>query len=167
MVRNVHARTLLAEARRVGDLLDSLGSSEDRLWPRDRWPAMRFDRPLQVGAIGGHGPICYTVERYDPGFAVWFRLTEPTGFEGGHGFDLESTASGSTRLRHVLTIDLRGTARVSWPLIFGPLHNALVEDVLDMAAVAVGETPYKRAWSPWVRVLRATLRRRGRSQRLA
>jgi hypothetical protein len=167
MVHNMHERTLLADARRVGALLDSLGSPQDRLWPQDRWPVMRFDRLLQVGAIGGHGPIRYIVERYEPGCAVWFRLTEPAGFEGGHGFDLEPTASGGTRLRHVLTMDLRGTARVSWPLIFRPLHDALVEDVLDRAAVAVGDPPYKRGWSPWVRVLRATLRRRRRSQRAA
>jgi hypothetical protein len=160
MVRNVHERNLLADARRVGDLLDSLGSPEDRLWPRDRWPVMYFDRPLQVGAVGGHGSIRYVVESYDPGCAVWFRFIGPAGFEGGHGFDLESTAAGGTRLRHVLTMDLRGAARVSWPFVFRPLHDALVEDALDRAAVAVGEAPYKRAWSPWVRVLRAILRRR-------
>ena len=165
MTRNVHERTLLADASRVGDLLDSLGSSQDRLWPRDCWPSMRFDRPLQVGAIGGHGPIRYVVEGYNPGCAVWFRFTRPTGFKGGHRFDLESTVTGGTRLRHMLAMDLRGAARVSWPLIFRPLHDALLEDLLDRAAVAVGEPPAGQAWSLWVRILRAMLRRRGRSHR--
>src|SRR5688572_27803258 len=85
MVSNVHERTLLADPRRLGDLLDSLGSPQDPFWPRDRWPVMHFDRPLQVGAIGGHGPIRHIVERYDPGCAVWFRLTEPRGLRVGTG----------------------------------------------------------------------------------
>jgi hypothetical protein len=167
MVRNVHERILRADASRVGDLLDSLGSPQDRLWPSDRWPTMQFDRPLQVGALGGHGPIRYMVERYNPGCAVWFRLTGPAGFDGGHGFDLESTATGGTRLRHVLTMNPRGAARVSWPLVFRPLHDALVEDALDRAAMAVGEPPARRGWSLWVRLLRAMLRRRRRSQHAA
>ena len=40
----------------AGRLLDGLSAADDRLWPKDRWPAMRFDRPLKVGARGGHGP---------------------------------------------------------------------------------------------------------------
>jgi hypothetical protein len=164
MVHNVHERLFQVKIERVGELLESLGSSHDRLWPRDCWPAMRLDRALQVGATGGHGPIRYVVQRHERGRAVWFRFTAPVGFEGGHGFDVEPTAGG-VRLRHVLTMVPRGGAYVSWPLVFRPLHDALIEDALDRVARAVGESVPQRAWSPRVRLLRAMLRRRTRSPR--
>jgi hypothetical protein len=52
-VLNVHERELQVGSAEVGALLDSLASENDRLWPRACWPAMRFDRPLGVGAVGG------------------------------------------------------------------------------------------------------------------
>jgi hypothetical protein len=67
VVVNVHERMLDASITEIGKLIDTLASAEDKLWPRDRWPAMKFDRPLSVGAVGGHGPIRYTVESYQPG----------------------------------------------------------------------------------------------------
>lgn len=72
IVRNIHERRLRASAAEVGALLDSLASSSVRVWPRDTWPAMRFDRPLAPGASGGHGPIRYTVEVYEPGRSIRF-----------------------------------------------------------------------------------------------
>jgi hypothetical protein len=64
LMRNVHTRELPATAEAVGGLLDALASPKDRLWPRQRWPAIRFDRPLQQGATGGHCPIGYSVHSY-------------------------------------------------------------------------------------------------------
>jgi hypothetical protein len=55
---------------------------------------------------------------------------------------------------------VRGTARLSWPLVFRPLHDALVEDSLDLAERAVSArlaTPAR--WSRYVRLLRCLLRR--------
>jgi len=79
-VLNIHERALDATAEKVGLLIDGLGSANDLLWPVDRWPAMRLDRPLGVGAVGGHGPIRYCVESYSPGRSVQFRFIEPRGF---------------------------------------------------------------------------------------
>ena len=97
--RNVHERVLSLTPAEVGAIVDSLASADDPLWPHDRWPPMRFDRPLTVGAIGGHGPIRYTVEEYEPGRMIRFRFTGPPGFHGGHGFVAEPVVSGGTRLR--------------------------------------------------------------------
>jgi hypothetical protein len=36
ILRNVHERRFRAAAGEVGALLDSLASSDDRLWPRDK-----------------------------------------------------------------------------------------------------------------------------------
>jgi hypothetical protein len=45
-VNDLHERRIDAPAVAVGARLDELASRDDRLWPRDRWPPMRLDRPL-------------------------------------------------------------------------------------------------------------------------
>ena len=154
IVRNVHERRFRASVGEVGALLDSLASSSDRLWPRDTWPAMRFDRPLAPGASGGHGPIRYTIEEYEPGRLIQFRFTKPEGFDGTHGFVVGAESRKSTVLRHELVMNTFGKARFTWPVVFRPLHDALIEDALDKAARALGERPALRHWTLQVRLLR-------------
>jgi len=161
-VRNVHERVLAAPVDEVGALLDSLASSLDRLWP-EHWPQMRFDRPLQVGAVGGHGPIRYEVEEYMAGRVVRFRFTGPDGFHGTHRYEVTRLPQGETKIRHVLEMDARGGALISWPLVYRPLHDALIEDSLDRAETSLGSdlARYSR-WSWYVRTLRWILRALGR-----
>jgi hypothetical protein len=166
-VRNVHERLLPAPPSQVGLLLDSLADPSDQLWPGDRWPAMRFDRPLSVGAVGGHGPIRYRIEHYEPARMIRFRFTRPRGFGGTHGFLVEAEAGG-TLLRHELVMHVSGFARLTWPLVFRPLHDALIEDALDRASAALGQSVSVRRWPVRVRVLRALLKpRRSRKRRTA
>lgn len=153
-VRNVHQRTLAADPVQVGTLIDGLASPDDRLWPRRTWPAMTLDRPLGVGAVGGHGPIRYTVEAYEPGRRVRFRFTAPRGFHGTHGFEAAPLGEGRTRLRHVVAMETVGWAVVTWPLVFRPLHDALIEDALDQAQRSLGLTTHPSPWSAWVKALR-------------
>jgi hypothetical protein len=136
-------------------LIDGLASRNDKLWPRDRWPAMRFDRPMQVGAIGGHGPIRYTVESYAPGRSITFRFTAPKGFDGTHSFGIDEVSSGIVRVHHIIEMNVTGRARLSWPLVFRPLHDALLEDALDQAEALFSPLPRKNSrWSIRVRLLR-------------
>ncbi len=159
-VLNVHERVLQAPAEAVGQLLDGLASENDALWPHDRWPRMRFDGPLRVGAAGGHGPVRYVVDEYVAGRRVVFRFTAPAGFVGTHGFDVRRQDQ-STCLRHSLEMNTKGSAVVSWPLIFRWLHEALIEDSLDRAQQALCEEPEEPArWSLYVRLLRGAFRRR-------
>jgi hypothetical protein len=158
-VDDVHERELAAPAGRVGALIDTLSSSEDAIWPRHRWPRMKLDRPLGVGAAGGHGPIRYVVESYEPARLVRFRFTAPRGFDGTHELAVETRGPGACTLRHRLKMHARGPAALTWPIVFGPLHRALIEDALDRAAQAVGDEPRRVRWSAWVRMLRAVLAR--------
>jgi hypothetical protein len=153
-VRNVHERVLSVEAGAAGRLIDTLASDQDALWPQRMWPPMRFDRPLSVGARGGHGPIRYQVEHYRPGHAVRFRFEAPRGFEGHHRLEIETLEDSRCVLRHVLEMRIRGPAVLSWPLIFRPLHDALVEDALAQAQASLGLEPDVVPWSRWVRTLR-------------
>jgi hypothetical protein len=63
-VVNIHEREFQSTPDRIGALIDSLASPQDALWPKRSWPRMEFDRALNVGARGGHGPIRYFVEAY-------------------------------------------------------------------------------------------------------
>lgn len=153
-VLNVHERELQVGSAEVGALLDSLASENDRLWPRACWPAMRFDRPLGVGAVGGHGPIPYVVEEYRPGEMIRFRFLGPRGFDGHHFFEILPQGEHRTLLRHTIHMRAHGPALLSWPMAIRPLHDALLDDALALAQVSVGAVPIVRPWSLWVRLLR-------------
>lgn len=148
MITNVHRRKVGDGA---GSLVDGLSGPDDPIWP-PAWPPLLLDRPLSVGAAGGHGPVGYTVEEYEPGRRVRFRFTAPRGFNGHHEFTADDR-----ELTHRIVMRTTGLARLSWPLVFRPLHDALLEDALDRACEATG-VPYKPArWSLYVRLLRALL----------
>jgi len=157
-VRNVHERVFTLPLATVGALIDSLASRGDRLWPVKKWPPMRFDRPLAVGAVGGHGPVRYSVEKYLQGQMIVFRFSAPRGFDGTHRFEVEQR-QGHTVLRHVIEMRATGPAWLSWPLLFLPLHDACLEDCLDRATLSLGvPLPYPARYSVYVRLLRAIMR---------
>ncbi|MEU6988838.1 SRPBCC family protein [Streptomyces sp. NPDC046324] len=151
-VHNVHERLLSVGSEEAGAILDSLSAgTADRLWPYDNWPPMEFDRPLSAGAKGGHGPVRYTVAAYVPGTWIRFTFTGPRGFHGFHEYAVLPVDEERTLLRHTLSMRVSGLARLSWPLAYRWMHDALLEDSLDLA-----ERPVRRArWSPYVRLLRA------------
>lgn len=153
-VLNIHERELSAGPGEVGALIDALASANDRLWPSAAWPALRLDRPLGVGAAGGHGPISYVVEQYRPGQMVKFRFTGPRGFNGHHWLDLQARGEHGTLLRHTIDMRIAGAALLSWPLVVRPLHDALLEDALALAQASLGSVPLVRPWSRWVKLLR-------------
>ena len=153
-VLNVHERALSVPLKHIGELIDSLSSGQDRLWQGHCWPRMEFDRSLQVGATGGHGPIRYFVEDYTPGRCIRFRFTGPKGFDGHHVFRIIELTAGTCILRHTVEMDANGLALISWPFFFRPLHDALIEDALALAQANLGQPPVVYEWSAWVKLLR-------------
>lgn len=154
-IANVHSRDLPVSATRVAPLIDTLASSGDLLWPKHIWPAMRFDTPLGLGVQGGHGPVRYVVEAYEPGRSIRFRITAPSCLKGAHhGFEVIDNTGGNSQLRHCLVLECSGRAWVSWPLAWRPLHDALIEDALASAQIALNVPPVVTPWSLWVRIVR-------------
>ncbi|PSL58012.1 hypothetical protein B0I31_101227 [Saccharothrix carnea] len=150
MINNVHTRLFPDSEGLVDRIVE--------LWPSDRWPPLVLDRPLGVGADGGHGFVRYRCTDYVPGQRVEFTFARSLGVDGGHV--LEAVPGG---LRHTLTGRPRGLMRLGWPLAVRWLHDALLEDLLDNAARAAGHPPVHPArWSPLVRLLRAVARRGAR-----
>lgn len=153
-VLNIHRRELPVPAEQVGIFLDSLSSPNDYLWPKHLWPQMKFDKSLSIGAQGGHGPIRYAVAKYEPGKLVEFCFTGPTGFDGSHGYEVIEVNEETTELRQTLKMNTRGPALLSWPFLFRPLHDALIEDSLTQAQLKLGLPADIMSWSLWVRCLR-------------
>lgn len=153
-VVNCHERKIQATLAEVGALIDSLASKEDRLWPFEIWPRMKFDRGLVVDAVGGHGPIRYFVAQYSPGQSVRFCFTGPEGFNGYHEFVAIKVSANLTSLRHNLRMETAGLARLSWPAVFQPLHDALIEDSFAKAQSSLGLIPEVHPWSLRVKMLR-------------
>lgn len=157
-IDNVHERELPVGGPSAEALIDGLASRDDWLWPHDRWPPMHLDDGLNVGSQGGHGPIHYRVLEHQPGRLIRFAFTAPVGLVGEHGFELDD---GKERvvMRHMLRGRAIGRVRWQWPLLFEPLHNALIEDSLDRASAAVSDSAYRpRRWTTRTRALRWVLK---------
>jgi hypothetical protein len=145
----------------MGGLLDRITGVDSPLWPVDRWPAMILDRPLSVGASGGHGPVRYHCTAYRPGRSVEFTFAPGFTLQGTHTLDvIDGPTSDSCVLRHVITGRPHGAGHLLWPLAIRWMHDALLEDLLDRAGMSVGHPPARPArWSPWVRFLHSAAER--------
>lgn len=139
-LRNVHEREVPATPEEVWALMRSLGSDTDRLWPADRWPPLVLSDDLRPGSHGGHGPIRYRVEDVEPGQAVRFAFDRSNGFVGWHEFRVTPVGHGA-RLTHTLTIE-RPSPLVEIAIV--PLHDALLEDLLDQLDAVVADRPVTR-----------------------
>lgn len=153
-MRITHERTITAPATVVGGLLDRLGRPGDPLFPSPPWLPMQLDRPLSIGADGGHGPIRYWVSDYEPGRRVRFTFHPEAGLDGYHELAVEPRGRGRCVIRHTLDGSGRGWVRVVAPVVLRPLHDAVVEDMFDNAELAAtGRVGTPARWSWWVRLL--------------
>ncbi|GAB2518772.1 SRPBCC family protein [Nocardia heshunensis] len=156
MIWNIHERELPVSAKEAGALLDTVAEPGNMLWPAEHWPAMKLDRPLQVGADGGHGAIRYTCTAYEPGRLAEFTFPAGGLLTGAHTLEIVDRGESGCVMRHLIVAeahDPRGW--LMWTVAVRWLHDAVVEDMLDRAATAVGHPPAEPArWSPWVRLLR-------------
>lgn len=155
LIRNVHERRLAGTPAVVGELLDSLASDDDRLWPHRRWPPMQLDKGLGLGSRGGHGPVRYEVARYEAGRLAAFAFTPDFGIVGEHRCEVIDEPEGTALLRHTLEGRATGWMRLGWPLAIRWLHDALIEDAFDRAEAQVkGERWTPSSLPSHVRLLR-------------
>ncbi|MEV0368775.1 DUF2867 domain-containing protein [Streptomyces sp. NPDC050636] len=153
MVRDVHTRTIPASADTVGALIDRLGSDDDPVFPTPAWPAMRFDRPLGVGADGGHGFVRYRVAAHEPGRHIRFDFTPdpPTGY---HAIFVRPLGPDSCLVEHVLENEHGGVQKLLWSAAIRALHSTVVEEIFDnIERAATGRVGNPVRWTPWVRLL--------------
>jgi hypothetical protein len=156
VVHNVHERLVPAPVERVGPLLDRLGGPADVLWPSPAWEPMVLDRPVAVGASGGHGSIRYRVTAHEPGRRIELTLAPGQGLDGRITVTADPVGPDRTRVRIAAAGRLGGVMRLAWPLGVRWAHDAVLDELLDNAERAVGHEPARPARrSAWVRLLRA------------
>ncbi len=162
LVRNFHARSFSVPVDQVSRLVDGLAGSDDALWPTAHWPRMRFDRPLEVGADGGHGPVRYKIAGYVPGEWIRFQFTGSIGLVGFHEISVRPVGIEQAELSNLLVANVQGLGLLRWSLVLRPLHDVVIEEMLDRAEqAATGTVSNPVQWSPWVRFLRRVLGRAG------
>jgi len=149
---NVHERTIAAPIARVGALLDTLASADDKFWPHENWPRVKFTLPLQVGVTGGHGTGPYTVSCYTPGQHIRFEFAG--GRQGFHEFTLQEVDGTTCLLRHATKGKLTFNSAWRWYFLIRPLHNALIEDLFDKVESQVAKVVHPQVWSSRVQKLR-------------
>ncbi|SCG49002.1 DUF2867 domain-containing protein [Micromonospora coxensis] len=148
-VHNVHERALPVPAAVVGRLVDRIGAADDPLWPVPAWVPVRFDRPLAVGADGGHGPIRYHVTGYEPGRRVELTFHPRTGLIGTHTLEVEERGPNACVLRHRLSARPVGRMRLLWPTLVRVCHDTVIEHLLDNAERAVTGAVAQPVRYPW------------------
>lgn len=152
---NVHEREIAAPASLLGEILETLGSADDRLWATDIWVAepVVLDRRLAVGSRGGHGSIRYSVRSHEPGRRVVFEFTPGGALSGVHGFELTEIGEDRTRITHFLDAETAAWMRPIVPILVG-WHDAMVETAFDRAErESTGAVPIPTLIPRWLRIV--------------
>lgn len=150
-VINYHHRDVDSSAAAIDQRFSFLGTETDDLWPSELWFPMRLDATPDAGGAGGHGPVRYHCSARKPQTVVFTfdSVLGSTKWVGQHTFSVRPAAAGAT-VEHLIELEVPGWQYFQWKLVVEPLHNALIENLLEKAA---GLPPTTR-WSAWVRLLR-------------
>jgi hypothetical protein len=153
---NMQRRVIAAPVTVLGRLHDRLAGPDDPLWPATDGEPIRLDRPLGVGASGGHGPFHYTVVAYEPGLRVRFEFSAGSPLHGYHELWVRPVGRDHAEMVHILVAQARGAMLLLWPLATRWLHQALIAELLDNAErAATGTVRHPARPSMWVRLLRS------------
>ena len=159
-VLNIHKRIINEPKENVAELLSTLSTENDRIWPFEKWPPMKFKNGIEVGAKGGHGPIRYTVEKYEPKNLIQFRFSRPKGFSGIHKFEVNELSNTQTEFKHTIDMKTIGKGILIWYFSIRALHNALIEDAFDKLENNFLPGQKYTKWNLWVKLIRKVLTKR-------
>lgn len=157
-VLNIHHRIINQPKTVVVELLKTLATKEDKIWPKEKWPAMRFKQGLIEGAKGGHGPIRYFVKKIVPDESIEFQFTKPTGLIGIHKFEMKEIGKNQTEIKHTIDMQTNAVGTLQWKTFIRVLHDALIEDAFDKVENHFSNQEKKTPWSWWVKLLRMILK---------
>lgn len=157
-VLNIHTRVINQSQANVMALVKTLSSSDDKVWPTDKWPRMKLDNGLNIGSKGGHGPIKYFIQNIVPDHSIQFQFVSPKGFKGIHTFEIIEINPQQTQVKHIIDMNTQGLDSLKWHLVIRWLHDALIEDAFDKIENHFSTTPKRSSWNIWVRFLRAVLK---------
>lgn len=153
-VLNVHKRQIKRPKKDVLELFHTLATSNDKIWPVEYWPPVKFEEGIRPGSTGGHGPIRYQVVEYNPESHIEFRFQKPKGFNGIHTFRINKLTAMSTEIIHKLEMTTSVAGTVLWYSMIRWLHDALIEDAFDNIENQLLNSNLKTKWSYWVKFCR-------------
>ncbi len=159
-ITNIHKRIINQPKDKISELFDTLSSKSDQLWPNEKWPPMIFKKGLLEGAVGGHGPIKYSIQKYLPGNIIEFQFIKPDGFNGIHKFQITEIDSEKAEIKHTIKMTLSGKGILTWYFAIKWLHDALLEDCLDKVENHFSHEQKSTKWNFWVCILRKSLKRK-------
>lgn len=157
-VLNVHKRIIHASKSEVAELMRTLATKDDKVWPHEKWPAMKFKDGIQVGNKGGHGPIRYSILQCIPGEFIEFEFSKESGFNGTHCLKITAVETNKTEMKHIIEMNPKWKAILPWILGIRWLHDALIEDAFDKVYNHFSGTSVSSEWNLWVRILRKVLK---------
>jgi hypothetical protein len=164
-VLNIHKRTLNQSKTKVVEIIKTLSTDNDRIWPKEKWPEIKFKGEIQIGAMGGHGPIKYTVEKYNPSEIIQFRFLKPLGFNGIHKFEIQELSSEKIEITHTIKMNTDVNGTFLWIFAIRSLHNALIEDAFDKLENNFTEIHKSSKWNFWVKFLRKQITKKRKNKR--
>ena len=157
-VINIHKRIINQPKENISEFLKTLSTENDKIWPKEKCPAMKFSDGIQVGTNGGHGPIRYIVEKYNTSKVIQFRFLKPYGFNGIHKFEINELTNGQTVIKHTIDMITKGKGTLIWAFAIRYLHNALIEDSFDKLENNFSDVQKYTKWNIWVKFLRKLLK---------
>ncbi len=157
-VLNVHKRIISQSKDQLEKELQTLSSSDDKVWPFGKWPRMKLNNGLKQGSKGGHGPIRYFVNQIEPKNYIEFKFTYPKGFHGIHRLDIKALNDSETELTHTIRMNTSGKDTLLWIFAVRWLHDALIEDAFDKVESNFDGKERTPQWSWWVKFLRKNLK---------
>ena len=157
---NIHKRIINKPKSEVAEILKTLSTENDKIWPNENWPEMKFKDGIQIGAKGGHGPIRYYVEKYVPTKIIQFRFSKPNGFNGIHKFEIKELNKETTEIKHTIDMYTKGKGTIFWLFAIHSLHNALIEDGFDKLENNFSDNRKYTKWNIWVRFVRKQMKKR-------
>ena len=159
-VVNSHKRDISQPKELVSEVFKTLASEQDKIWPYENWPAIKFKNGVCVGSRGGHGPIRYTIIAYTEGDSITFEFDKRSGFNGWHQFKIIANDDASTTVSHTIEMHTNLKASIKWILVIRWLHDALIEEAFDKIENNFSEQKKITNYNFWVRLLRAYFKRR-------
>jgi len=119
-VASIHERRFGATPERLAALVADF----DAIWPTQIAPAPRPEGVLL------RVPTMRWQELDRPGAVRAFRIASPPEMRGGHWFEVERV-EGGTVLRHTIDGEATGSAEAIWRNEVEPLHDLVLEAMLD------------------------------------
>ena len=130
-MKNRHERLLLMDAKSVFQLLENMGTENDRIWPSQQIPFRRTRGEMKIGFTKeSHGIIKAVLSEYKKNDRIVWSADLPS-LKGTHGFYLEAIGENETKITHFLSAMLSWWFWPLWYLKIEKIHNRIIEGIFD------------------------------------